>query len=33
MFENETPLSFCDTITGIILVTEEINKLKYGYTA
>ncbi|EJE8546560.1 DUF2384 domain-containing protein [Vibrio vulnificus] len=33
VFENETPLSFCDTITGIILVTEEINKLKYGYTA
>ncbi|MCY9845809.1 antitoxin Xre/MbcA/ParS toxin-binding domain-containing protein [Vibrio caribbeanicus] len=33
VFENETPLLFCDTITGIILVTEEINKLKYGYTA
>ncbi|MEF1336974.1 DUF2384 domain-containing protein, partial [Vibrio rotiferianus] len=33
VFENKTPLSFCDTITGIILVTEEINKLKYGYTA
>ncbi len=33
VFENETPLSLCDTITGIILVTEEINTLKYGYTA
>ncbi|EGQ8060788.1 DUF2384 domain-containing protein [Vibrio parahaemolyticus] len=33
VFENETPLSLCDTKTGIILVTEEINKLKYGYTA
>jgi putative toxin-antitoxin system antitoxin component (TIGR02293 family) len=33
VFENETPLSLCDTKIGIILVTEEINKLKYGYTA
>ncbi|MCR9662913.1 MbcA/ParS/Xre antitoxin family protein [Vibrio parahaemolyticus] len=33
VFENETPLSLCDTKTGIILVTEEINSLKYGYTA
>ncbi|WP_114786276.1 antitoxin Xre-like helix-turn-helix domain-containing protein [Vibrio tetraodonis] len=33
VFENETPLSLCDTKTGIILVTEEINKLTYGYTA
>ncbi|HBC3976574.1 MULTISPECIES: antitoxin Xre/MbcA/ParS toxin-binding domain-containing protein [Vibrio] len=33
VFDKETPLSLCDTITGIILVTEEINKLKYGYTA
>ncbi|WP_345772782.1 antitoxin Xre/MbcA/ParS toxin-binding domain-containing protein [Vibrio sp. Isolate22] len=32
VFGKETPLSFCDTITGIILVIEEINKLKYGYT-
>ncbi|MCG9692026.1 DUF2384 domain-containing protein [Vibrio sp. Isolate22] len=33
VFENEAPLSLCDTKTGIILVTEEINKLKFGYMA
>jgi putative toxin-antitoxin system antitoxin component (TIGR02293 family) len=30
---NLSPLSVCDTYTGIHLVTEEINKLKYGLTA
>ena len=33
VFANETPLSMCDTKTGISLVKEEINRLKYGYTA
>jgi putative toxin-antitoxin system antitoxin component (TIGR02293 family) len=33
VFGKETPLSLCDTVTGINLVTEEINKLKYGFTA
>ncbi|CAH7192216.1 hypothetical protein VCHA29O37_90191 [Vibrio chagasii] len=32
VFENDTLLSFYNTLTGIILVKEVINKLKYGYT-
>jgi putative toxin-antitoxin system antitoxin component (TIGR02293 family) len=28
-----SPLSICDTVTGINLIMEEINKLKYGLTA
>ncbi|CAM3616884.1 hypothetical protein VA7868_02972 [Vibrio aerogenes CECT 7868] len=30
---NVSPLSVCDTYTGIHLAMEEINKLKYGLTA
>ncbi|EMY6611152.1 MULTISPECIES: antitoxin Xre/MbcA/ParS toxin-binding domain-containing protein [Vibrio] len=30
---NSTPLSLCDTVTGINIVLEEINKLKYGLVA
>ncbi|MCL9783289.1 DUF2384 domain-containing protein [Vibrio sp. S4M6] len=32
-FGKESPLSMCDTVTGISIVIEEINKLKYGLTA
>ncbi len=28
-----SPLSICDTVTGISLVIEEINRLKHGFTA
>ncbi len=30
---NVSPISVCDTVTGIQLVSDEINKLKYGFTA
>jgi len=30
---NVTPLSICDMFTGINLVNDELNKLKYGFTA
>ena len=33
VFGKETPLSICDTVTGINLVIDELNKLKYGYMA
>lgn len=32
-FGNCAPLSICDTVTGINMAMEEINKLKYGLTA
>lgn len=28
-----TPLSICDTVAGINMVNETLNKLKYGFTA
>lgn len=32
-FGNQSPLDYCDTMTGIEFVADEINKLKYGMTA
>jgi len=32
-FGNFSPLSVCDTVTGINMAMEEINKMKYGLTA
>ena len=32
-FGNCSPLSVCDTVTGINMAMEEINKMKYGFTA
>ena len=32
-FGNQTPLSYCDTITGIKEVSNTINKLAHGMTA
>ncbi|AIW22307.1 DUF2384 domain-containing protein [Vibrio coralliilyticus] len=32
-FGNCSPLSVCDTVTGINMAMEEINKMKYGLTA
>lgn len=32
-FGNQAPLDYCDTMTGIEFVADEINKLKYGMTA
>jgi putative toxin-antitoxin system antitoxin component (TIGR02293 family) len=30
---NQSPLDYCDTMTGIEFVADEINKLKFGMTA
>ncbi|WP_432459223.1 MULTISPECIES: type II RES/Xre toxin-antitoxin system antitoxin [unclassified Agarivorans] len=32
-FGHYSPLSVCDTVTGINVAMEEINKMKYGFTA
>jgi hypothetical protein len=30
---NETPLNYLDTVVGIKLISEELNKLSHGMTA
>lgn len=32
-FANQSPLDYCDTMSGIDYVLDEINKLKHGMTA